>query len=334
MSTIKSRPIPAQLRVGSSMPGPLTVTDASVKRLIQPSEAISLTRKAYIKFARHEALSPERLVFPIPEKNTLFIMPAHVLGEKTVSIKVARLNPRNPLKRLPSVTATLYVYDSNTGREIARIEVEELTAIRTAASSAVATDQFASSSCDTLGIIGTGKQARAHVPALMQVRKFSRILVHSRNKERRRKFAREIHKKHGIKVEPIDSPDEVASASQVLVLATNSSTPLFNGRLVKPGTHVNAIGSALPSTREVDTELVARSFLVVDSIPQALSTYGDIMIPIKQKRITRRDLNQLGDLLTQPLRKRRHHKVSLFKSGGIAALDAVFADHIVAKLAR
>ncbi len=316
------------------MRGPLYVTDASVKRLIQPSEAISLARKAYIKLARHEALSSERLVFPIPEKSAFFIMPAHVLGEKTVSIKIARLNPRNPLKGLPSVAATLYLYNSSTGREIARIEAEELTAIRTAASSAVATDLLAPSSCGTLGIIGSGKQARAHVPALLHVSKFSRILVHSKNKEHSRKFAREIRKKHGIMVEPVDSPGEVASSSQVLVLATNSSTPLFNGRLVKPGTHVNAIGSALPSTREVDTELVARSFLVVDSIPQALSSYGDIMIPLKKKKITRANLYQLGDLLTHHLRKPRQNRVSLFKSGGIAVLDAVFANYIVAKLAQ
>src|SRR2546422_5152057 len=151
---------------------PLYVTDASVSRLVRPFEAIRLARTAYIRLARHQALSPERLVFHIPDESTFFIMPAHVLGEKTVSIKIARLNPRNPSKYLPSVMASLHIYDSNTGREIARLEAEELTAIRTAASSAVATDLLAPSNCDTLGIIGAGLQARAHAPALAHLRKF------------------------------------------------------------------------------------------------------------------------------------------------------------------
>jgi len=230
--------------------------------------------------------------------------------------------------------ASLYVYDSTTGVELARVEAEELTAIRTAASSAVATDLLAPSSCETLGIIGTGKQAKAQVPALLKVRRFSEILVYSRRKAHRNKFAEQIHRTHGVRVRPTASPEEVAGSSQVLVLATNSETPLFDGNLVNPGTHVNAIGSALPTTREVDNNMVARSFIVVDSIPQAISTYGDIMIPLKQRKINREDLNELGHLLTRPIPLPGREMIRLFKSGGLAALDAIFADYIVRRLKR
>jgi len=311
---------------------PVYVSNLEVSRLLRTSDSIRLARDAYIKLARHQALSPERFVLTVPRKTSFFIMPAHILGQKTVTVKIARLNPANPTKGLPSVMASLYVYDSTTGVELARVEGEELTAIRTAAGSAVATDLLAPGSCDTLGIIGTGKQARAQVPALLKVRKFSEILVYSRRKAHRDKFAEQIQKTHQVRVRPAASPEEVAGSSQVLVLATNSETPLFDGNLVNRGTHVNAIGSALPTTREVDDNLVARSFIVVDSIPQAISTYGDIMIPLKQRKINLEDLNELGQLLTRPIPLPGGEMISLFKSGGLAVLDAVFADYIVRRL--
>jgi ornithine cyclodeaminase/alanine dehydrogenase-like protein (mu-crystallin family) len=309
-------------------------SNLDVLRLLRTSDSIRLARKAYIKLAEHQAISPERLVLTVPRKTSFFVMPAHILGQKTVAVKIARLNPANPARGLPSVMASLYVYDSTTGVELARVDAEELTAIRTAASSAVATDLLAPTRCDTLGIVGTGKQAMAHVQALLKVRRFSEILVYSRSKAHSRRFADHVHKTHLVRVRPVASPEDVASSSQVLVLATNSKTPLFKGNLVNPGTHVNAIGSALPATREVDTDLVSRSFIVVDSILQALSTYGDIMIPLKQKKISRQDLNELGHLLTRPSLLPRRGMISLFKSGGLAALDAIFADYLVGRLTR
>jgi len=111
--------------------------------------------------------------------------------------------------------------------------------------------------------------------------------------------------------------------------------PLFDGRLVKPGTHVNAVGAALPTTREVDSYLVQHSILFVDSRDQARSTYGDILIPIKEGVIEASHIRgELGDLLIRPrLFSRRKDDISLFKSGGVAALDAVFAEHL-AKLSK
>jgi len=311
---------------------PVYFTNTEVSRLLRVTDSIRLARTAYVKLARHEAISPERLILSVPGKSSFFLMPAHVLGRKTVAIKIARLKPSKSMSHLPSVLATLHVYDSITGVEIARMEAEELTAIRTAASSAVATDLLAPKNCDTLGIIGTGKQARAHIPAILRVRSFANIIVYSRNKTHRRRFAKDTHQKYQIPVRTADFPEEAVSSSQVLVLATNAQTPLFKGELVEPGTHINAIGSALPTAREIDTSLVARSFVVVDSIPQAISTYGDIMIPIKQRKITKRDLNELGSLLTHPTMLLRRKVISLFKSGGLAALDAVFADYIVSRL--
>lgn len=260
-------------------------------------------------------------------------MPAYISGRETVTVKIARLNPGNVERSLPSVMATIYVYESSTGKELARIEAETLTALRTAASSAVATDILARKDAGTLGVFGTGKQARAHIPAIQEVRELSQVIVYSRVRERRVSFAREMSATHRVPVRPAIAPHEVVKAADILVLATNSNVPLFNGERVKLGTHINAVGAALPDARETDTRLVKRAILVVDSRTQALSTYGDIIIPLKERAIKESDLTELGELLVNPkLLTRKEEDITIFKSGGIAVLDAAVADELVSSL--
>jgi ornithine cyclodeaminase len=260
-------------------------------------------------------------------------MPAHVFGLGTVSAKVVSVNPRNRKGPLPSTSATIFVFDSKTGSELARIAGDNLTAIRTAASSALSTDILALKEIDTLGIIGTGIQAQAHVPAIMEVRNVSRVLVYSRSKAHRAAFVRNVSKKPRGPVTAAISAEEVARKADVLVLATSSRVPLFKGNIVPLGTHVNAIGSALPNSREMDTTLVKRSVLVVDSMEQAVATYGDIMIPLEEKAITRSHIRaELGELLLNPsIIDRRKSNITIFKAGGLGVLDAVFADYVVSQ---
>ena len=260
-------------------------------------------------------------------------MPAYVSGLGTVSAKVVSVNPRNRNSSLPSTSATIYVFDPKTGLEFARIAGDNLTAIRTAASSALATDILAHKEANSLGIIGTGKQARAHVPAILKVRNVSQVLVYSRSKVHRAAFLRSSSKNIGIRVTTADSVEEVVRKSDVLVLATTSRVPLFKGSTVSTGTHVNAIGAALPSSREMDTTLVKRSVLVVDSVEQAIATYGDVMIPLRERAITKSHIRtELGELLLDPnIIERRKNDITVFKSGGLGVLDAVFADYIVSQ---
>ena len=317
------------------MQSPLVIDESQVASMVTVSDSIRLVREAYTRLAQGQALNPERAWLSIPGGVSAFSMPAHVLGSETISVKVARVNPRNVERSLPSVMTTVYVYDSSTGQECAKLEADTLTALRTAASTAVATDLLARKSSKTLGVIGTGRQAEAHLPALMMVRKFSRILVFSRNKTGRDAFAERSSLKLSTSVEPTNSPEEVVESSDVLVLATNSQVPLFKGALVKPGTHVNAIGAALPDTREVDSLLVKRSIVVVDSMAQAKSSYGDILIPYREGAIRMLGLKELGELLLdQSLVMRNDQDITLFKSGGLAVLDAIIADHIISLLSH
>jgi alanine dehydrogenase len=312
----------------------LSVTEADVRNLLPFSKAVDLAREAYVKLANGEAVNPQRVLLTVSGGASMFLMPAYVSGQRTVSIKIARVNSDNSARFLPTVMSDILVYDSRSGVLLAEIPGESLTAIRTAASSGVATDVLARRDVKSLGLVGTGRQAEAHVPAIQQVRDISRVVVYSRDKGRREAFARQISRDCKIETLPADSPEEVVKESDVLVTATTSRTPLFKGELVKNGTHVNAIGASEPDSREVDTSLVKRSVLVVDSRAQATSTYGDIMIAIRERAIEETHIRaELGELLTKKYSfSRDPNDITLFKAGGLAVLDAVAVDYIVSQV--
>ena len=314
----------------------LHVTEADVRTLLPFSKAIGLIREAYAKLAKGEALNPQRVRLTVPGGASMFFMSAHVLGQRTISVKIARVNAENPTLSLPTVMSDVLIYDSQSGVLQAEISGESLTAIRTAASSAVATDILARKDVECLGVFGTGRQAEAHVPAVQHVRDISRVVVYSRHKSRREAFAKQISRDCEVETLPADSPEEVVKESDLLVTATTSHTPLFKGELVKNGSHVNAIGAAEPDAREVDTSLVKRSVLVVDSREQAVSDYGDIVIPIREGAVEATHVRaELGDLLVKKESvSGGTNQITLFKSGGLAVLDAMSADYIVSQIAR
>jgi len=309
----------------------LSISEEDVGQTLTVQKSIQLARRAYVLRARKRVLEPLRTWFTVRGGASFYFMPAHIFGLRTVSVKVVSVNPRNRNSSIPSISATIYVFDSKTGLELARIAGNNLTAIRTAASSALATDLLALKEIDSLGIIGTGNQANAHLPAMLEARNVSRVLVYSPSKAHRKRFVRRASKRTSLSVIAKRSAEEVARKSDLLVLATSSRVPLFRGARVPLGTHVNAIGAALPSSREIDTTLVRRSILVVDSREQAFSTYGDIMIPLKGKAIRKSHVRaELGELLLDPsIIERRENEVTVFKAGGLGVLDAVFADYMV-----
>ncbi len=314
----------------------LHVTEADVRNLLPFSKAVELAREAYVKLANGEAVNPDRLWLTVPGGASMFFMPAHIVGQRTVSIKIVRLNAKNPAVSLPTVMSDVLVYGSQSGVLLAEIPGESLTAIRTAASSAVATDILARRDGECLGVLGAGRQAEAHVPAIQQVRSISRVVAYSRDRGRREAFAKQISQDREVEATPVNSPEEVVKESDLLVTATTSHTPLFKGELVKSGSHVNAIGAAEPDAREVDTSLVKRSILVVDSRKQAISNYGDIVLPMREKAVGETHIRaELGELLAKKRSiSRGVNDITLFKSGGLAVLDAMAADYILSQIER
>ena len=142
----------------------LRVTEADVRNLLPFSKAVELAGEAYVKLANGEAVNPQRVLLTVPGGASMFFMPARVSGQRTVSIKIARVNPDNPARSLPTVMSDILVYDSRSGVLLAEIPGESLTAIRTAASSAVATDVSSAKRCEKPRIAGYGSSGRSSRP--------------------------------------------------------------------------------------------------------------------------------------------------------------------------
>src|SRR5947209_7180280 len=174
--------------------------------------------------------------------------------------------------------------DPETGDPEVTMPAAYLTEVRTAAASALATKYLARDDVRVLGVFGTGRQARSHLKVLRSVRNFSNFLVSGTDPAYSREFAQEMARELKAPVESVYSR-ACAAESDVLCTCTTSSTPLFDGHLLRPGTHVNAVGAFQPHTREVDEVTVKRSRVVVDTYDGALSEAGDILIPLKNGAI-------------------------------------------------
>jgi ornithine cyclodeaminase/alanine dehydrogenase len=234
--------------------------------------------------------------------------------------------PRNPSRGLPTIPALYVLLDYETGMPVAVMDAGLITGLRTAAASAVATKYLAREDAKTLGILGTGVQGLYHALAIPAVRAIERIIVMGSSSEKSRAFAESLAGKVSAEVVPASSIEDVAAAD-VVVTGTTQTSPLFSGGLLKPGAHVNNVGSHSMTAREMDTEAVVRSTVVVDSYDAAWAESGDIMIPIEEGAITRDHVvAELGEVvLSKKSGRTSADEVTLFKSNGLAFQDAVTA---------
>jgi ornithine cyclodeaminase/alanine dehydrogenase-like protein (mu-crystallin family) len=224
------------------------------------------------------------------------------------------------------VQAVYDLLDPQTGITLARMEANYLTDLRTAATSAVATDLLAREDAGTLGIFGCGRQATAHFAALPRVRSFRRFLVCGSTRSDLAKFSGHMKDKFAIDIEPA-SAETLARESDVICTCTTAHEPLFDGNWLRPGTHLNLVGAFQPNTREVDDATVKRAYVVVDTYEGALQEAGDLLIPIKKGSI---DLPHIAAHLHEVAsgkkpRRTSRDEITLFKSVGCALEDLVTA---------
>jgi ornithine cyclodeaminase/alanine dehydrogenase-like protein (mu-crystallin family) len=250
----------------------------------------------------------------------LLLMPCHDSEMHAAGVKIVTVNPHS------GVNATYALLDPATGKTLAMMEANYLTDLRTAATSAVATDLLARQDAKTLGVFGAGRQAKAHLSVLPHVRPFRRLLVCGSRSSDLSRFCRMMKQEHAIEVEPVND-EFCARESDVICTCTTSHEPLFDGRLLRPGTHLNLIGAFQTHTREVDDETVRRARVVVDTYAGALVEAGDLLIPLRSGVIARdhivADLHQLAS--GEKRVRSSPEDITLFKSVGCALEDLVTA---------
>lgn len=225
------------------------------------------------------------------------------------------------------------LFEAEGGELLAFIEADHLGRIRTGAASGVAAKHLSRADASTVGVIGSGRQARTQLGAAACARKISSVRVFSRDESRRREFARTMSGLLQIEVEPVDSAEAAARFGDVVITATTAREPVLQGDWLKPGAHVNAIGANMENRREVDNALLRRaSVIAVDSKPQARIESGDLIQGFRDSPGEWDRVAELWEIIAgERAGRKSSDEVTLFKSAGIALWDVAAAGIIYRK---
>jgi alanine dehydrogenase len=309
----------------------LLLTRAQVAQLLTMPIALDAVAEAFRRLAAGDAVMPQRGATPIAPHHGLHLtMPVYVgdaAGDGALTVKIVTVYGDNPARNLPTIQGLLLLHDAATGAALALMDAEHLTAMRTGAASGVATQALARSDAAVLTLFGAGAQAAAQVEAVCAVRPIRQVYVVTRSGARDAEFAAAMQTRLGIAVTPTRDPAAAVAAADVICTATNSATPLFDGRKLKPGTHINAVGAYTRAMRELDGAAVARSHVIVDHLPAAQAEAGDLLLAQTEGAIGADHIaGSLGQLLLGRIPGRTHaDQIRLFKSVGLAVQDALTA---------
>ncbi len=316
----------------------LLLSRQNVESVLTMKDCLAAVELAFAELAHGHANMPQRAVIPIPEHKGLFLgMPAHIGGElDALGLKVVTVYPENPSRHdLPTTLGTLLLCDPATGKVMAVMDAGFLTAMRTGAASGVATRYLAREDARTCTIFGAGVQARKQLEALKLVRQLNRVLVLDVVPKARDEFAAQMSTALGIEVTPAEDPRSAVEAADIVVTASSSHEPVFDGDWLRPGTHVNNIGSHSPGARELDTKTVQRAKFVADLKEANLAEAGDILIPIQEGAVTADHIHaSLGEIVIGAKAGRESpDEITVFKSCGLAIQDVSTA-HAIYRAAR
>jgi ornithine cyclodeaminase/alanine dehydrogenase len=305
----------------------LVLSRSDVEKVLTMKETILVLERAFRELTSGTAQTPPRASLSLPGDGWLGAMPAYLGGLGSLSTKVVTVHERNASKGLPTVRATIVLNDPATGEALAFMEGSLVTAYRTGAMGGLAAKHLSRKDSKVVGIFGAGIQARTQLAALAEVRELERVKVYDPVSEKAGAFAEEMGRKIGVAVEVSPSSSDAVSGSDIVVTATTSKVPLFDWGLVAPGTHINAFGSFRPDQREVDSKTVEESRVIVDSREAALAEAGDLIIPIKEGKISADHIvADLGEVVSgTKLGRRSEDDITLFKSVGLGIQDCAAA---------
>jgi len=308
----------------------LNATD--VKKALPMDQTIQAMKSGYAALSAGRAEIPLRTRLPIPihEAVSLF-MPAYVLDEagESLVVKVVSLFPHNIKHGLALIQAAVLVLEAETGRPICLLEGAMLTAIRTGAASGAATDLLARPDAHEVALFGAGVQGRTQLEAVCTVRSIKTAWVYDSNPAQVETLIADMAGKGPI---PMDlrsarSPFEAVQAADIICTATTATKPVFADADLKPGVHINGVGSYTPDMQEIPPETVKRAMVVVDSRSASLTEAGDLVKAILQGHITAKHIHaEIGEIiLGRKSGRTAPDQVTFFKSVGVAVQDAAAA---------
>jgi ornithine cyclodeaminase/alanine dehydrogenase-like protein (mu-crystallin family) len=301
----------------------LYLTEAEVARVLTMDLALDTTAAAFRKLALDEATN-----IPRQRCQTDHVM-LHVLPAAARTLGAIGFKAYTTSKHGAQFHVTLF--DPKQGGMTAIIEADLLGQFRTGAASGIATKKLARPDASTVGLFGTGKQARTQLLAVCKARPIKTVRVYGRDAERRKAFASQLSQETGVDVVPVEKPEEAAKGLDIVITATGAREPVLLGEWVSAGQHLNLIGSNFQGKTESDVEVFRRATLVtVDSKEQAKLEAGDFMEPIRKGVLQWSDVLDFAPLFVGKYPGRQSPQdVTLFKSLGLGIEDIALAVKVV-----
>jgi ornithine cyclodeaminase len=303
---------------------------AAVKALLPMAECIALMRTTMVAVSEGRARVPARSVLPVG-KGFFANMPGWLAEPECFGVKLLSLFPGNPADGFSSHLGLVLLFEPKHGLPVAMLDAAELTAIRTAAVSGLATQLLAREDAGDLAILGSGEQAASHLEAMLAVRPVRRVRVWSRTLAHAEAFAAAQGKRHGLSIEVMASVAAAVAGADLICTVTGAAEPILRGDWIAPGAHLNVVGASRLTAAEIDTAAVAKSRVFVDFRQSAELEAGELRRALDARAIgPDHVLGEIGAVANGSAAGRVSAiDVTLFKSLGVAAEDLAAAHYVL-----
>lgn len=307
------------------------IPQSDVERLLPVGDCVDVMAEAMRQTSAGNVTLPIRQFMPVPgAPGKLALMPGTLGEPDCFGIKLVCKYERPHGDPLGTHVGMVLLFDSVKGIPLAMLEGSSLTAVRTSAASALATRELAREDATHLTVLGNGEQAMRHVHAMRAVRPIEHVTIWGRDASRATDFAADVTLKTGLATKVASSAIEAVAGADIICTTTSAKEPILPGSALEPGQHINLVGSAIPTTAEVDAEAVSRSRFYVDYREAAMAAAGELLKAIESGAVTKEHIvGEIGEVVAgQAPARQSDSDITMYKSLGVAAQDLAAAHAI------
>jgi ornithine cyclodeaminase/alanine dehydrogenase-like protein (mu-crystallin family) len=306
----------------------LLLNKTAVKESLSHADCINVLIDTMQSVSSSDVIMPLRQFMEIPNTAGKFtVMPGYVANPASFGVKIVSKFPRESGSPHGTHVGAMMLFDAEQGTPLALLHGGELTAIRTAAASGLATRRLARDNAETLTLLGCGEQAQHHLKAMLAVRSLKKVIVWGRSVERAQAFAEAVNLPTSTQIYVETDIKTAVAAADIICTVTSATKPILKGEWVTPGTHINLVGAAMRTSAEADTELVKRSRFYIDYRTSAMSQAGELLDAIEQGSVSEAHIiGEIGEVLAKQKPGRESAAdITVYKSLGVAAQDLAAA---------
>jgi ornithine cyclodeaminase/alanine dehydrogenase-like protein (mu-crystallin family) len=308
----------------------LILNSEQVRTLLPMAKCIDLMETAMLETSKRNVTLPIRWGLQIPTGGMMGMMPGYLGNPACFGLKLVNIFPQNEGTEYSSHIGCMMLFEPEHGVPLAMLDAAEVTAIRTAAASALATKYLAKQDASVLAIIGSGEEALTHLRALPHVRDFKEIRIWGRTPDNAAKLASTVAKEMTVQISVRNTIEEAISGADVVCTVTSASTPILAGRFLEPGMHLNVVGSSIKEKSEIDREAVLRSKYYVDYRPMTLSQAGEFLEALESGSCDESHIvGEIGEVINGQVNARNNdQEITLYRSLGVASQDLIVAHYL------